>query len=277
MVFRSRVRFLLLIVAGCCGVARAAPRDDLRDAENAYLYGDYRRVIEKVTPLIEPDIRLVDLDDQARAYELLGLAHFYLHEEQKARRVFERLIRLDPQRRLDPLVVPPAAIAFYDRLRTEMADELRAEREAFIRRRREEEERRRRENMVEIEREYRRNSRLVAVMPFGIGQFQNGDTALGVAFLTTELAAIGLSIGAYLAVEDLRRPTGRFSSADLPRAESLQTVQVASGAAALGLMVLGAAHALLTFEEHTEVQERVIRPGPGPAGAPIGASLIFDW
>jgi tetratricopeptide (TPR) repeat protein len=265
---------LLLFVAS---VARAAPLDDLRAAEHAYIYGDYRLVIDSVRPLVEPNILLAAATDQVRAYELLGLAHFYLGEKDEARKAFERLIRLDPEHRLDPLVVPPAAIDFYDKIQSGLAGELRAEREAFERRRREEEEAKRRANTVEIQREYRRNSKLVAVMPFGIGQFQNGDVALGATFLASELAAIGLSVGFFVAVEDLRQTDGRVAHADLPRAESMQRAQLISGGAAVGLMILGAAHALLTFKDETTVQERTIRPGPGPAGAPAGLSLEMTW
>ncbi len=246
-------------------------------AQNAYVYGDYEAVIRTITPLVDPDIQLVGIDAQARAWELLGLAHLFLKHEEQARAAFTRLIKLDPERRLDPLVVPPAAIAFFEGIRASLAEELQREREEFVRRQKEEEERRRLANTVEVQKEIRRNSRLVAAMPFGIGQFQNGDAALGAAFLAGELAAIGLSVGFFLAVEDLRQPSGRIARDDIGRAESLQTAQVVSGGAAVGLMVLGAAQALWSFREETLVRERTIKPGPGPAAAPAGASFSIAW
>jgi len=38
------------------------------------------------------------------------------------------------------------------------------------------------------------NSRLVAAIPFGVGQFQNGDVGLGIVFAGAELIAGGASI-----------------------------------------------------------------------------------
>ena len=72
----------------------AGPAEELRDAENSYLCGDYDRVVRKIIPVIEPDLLLSDENKIARAYELVGLAAFFLEDKESARRQFEKLIRL---------------------------------------------------------------------------------------------------------------------------------------------------------------------------------------
>jgi hypothetical protein len=48
-------------------------------------------------------------------------------------------------------------------------------------------------------------SRWLAAVPFGVGQFQNRDVALGVFFAVSEAAAGGAAIAAYAIVEQLSR------------------------------------------------------------------------
>ena len=67
--------------------------------------------LEKTVPLIEPDLQLSDPLRIARAYEL-GLAAFFLEDKESAQRHFEKLIRVQPEFRLDPVKVPPSAVSF---------------------------------------------------------------------------------------------------------------------------------------------------------------------
>ena len=246
--------------------AHAGPLEELSDAENWFLYGNFDKVVEKLSPLVEPKSQLADRKDLGRSYELLGLSSFYLRHEPDARKYFERLIRLDPDHQLDPLVVPPPAIRFFTDLHDSLRAELEKQKEALQRELREEDERRRRANLV-IERvELVRNNRLVAAIPFGIGQFQNEDMGLGTAFLACEVALTGASVGFYLAVSNLRQPTGRFAHTDMSRAQTYQALQLATGIGALLAVAGGILQAELTFRENTAVSRQVYAPGTGPTG-----------
>lgn len=252
--------------------AHATPEDELRDAENSYLYGDYPRVIAKLTPIVEPDILLADPEDLVRAYELLGLASFFLDRTDAARTWFERLIRFRPDARLNPVLVPPPAVAFFDDIRAALADEIAAMREALRRQQAEEEERRRRALLTQVRVETRVNSRLVASLPFGAGQFQNGDTALGYTLLATQAATSITSLACFLAIEDLRLPTNRFDRADIDRVETLRDVQVWTGAIALVLMAGGIVHAWATFVDEAPLREIALPPPAAPA-----EGSLFHW
>ncbi len=242
----------------------ADPERELADAENSYLYGDYPRVVRKLTPLVEPDVLLVSATDQAQAYELLGLAHFFLDQRELARKYFERLIKFRPDYELNPVLVPPPVVAFYGELHETLADEIKRRRDELRRQEEAEQERRRLASTIVYER--RLNSRFVASMPFGMGQFQNEDPGLGALFLGTELLATGLSFGFYLAVLDLRAEDGTFARGDVARAESLQQAQLVSGGIALALVLGGILEAHLAFDADDGLTE--VRPGPviGPQG-----------
>lgn len=269
----------LAILAGAAVVAseaHASPEDALRDAENAYLYGDYPGVIEKLTPLVEPDILLAAPDDLARAYELLGLSTFFLDRIDDARGWFERLIRFRPDARLNPVLVPPPAVGFFEDVRESLADEIARMQAALEQARREEEERRRLALLTRVQVDTRVNSRLVATLPFGAGQFQNGDEALGYALLATQVAAVGTSVACYLAIEDLRQPDNLFDRADVQNARTLQDVQLWSGGIALALMVGGVVHAWATFVDEVPLRE-VAQPPPAGVGAPVEGLLRWTF
>lgn len=278
MLHRARAAAAVIVLGlGCIvGTAYAAPEDDLRDAENSYLYGDYPRVVRKLTPLVQPDILLANPDQLAVAYRLLGLAHFFLDQPDDARTHFERLIRLRPDTRLNPVLVPPPAVAFFDTIRDELADELARMEEAMRAQREAEEARRRAAMLARVKVDVQVNSRWVAVLPFGVGQFQNGDDTLGYIFLGTELATAGASLGLYWFIEGLRQPNGFFDRGDVERAESLQVAQQITGWIAIGLMVIGATEALVGFIDERPLRETTLPPPPGLEGELLPDALGND-
>ncbi len=257
-----RALLLVILVLATASTTLAAPADGLRDAENSYLYGDYPRVIRKLTPLVDPDIMLPEPEQQARAYELLGLAHYFVDDQGNAKKFFQRLIRLRPDRRLDPVLVPPPVVAFFEQIKASLAQEIEATREALRKEKEAEEARRRRALATLVVSEVQVNSQLEAMLPFGIGQFQNRDKTLGYVFLASEILAIGTSAGLYLGIESMRRPDGRFGSEDLDQVEMMQYGQLTAGWLAVALVALGAAHALYHFEEQLPIDTLKAPPNP---------------
>ena len=117
--------YLFFFVCLHGGYIYAGPAEELRDAENSYLYGDHDRVVRKIIPVIEPDLLLSDENKIARAYELVGLAAFFfwrirkvLDDNSKSSFVYGTNFRLDPVK------VPPPAISFFDQLRDELKDDI---------------------------------------------------------------------------------------------------------------------------------------------------------
>lgn len=262
MRYRSGLLLLLIFTSPVF----AGPKEDLRDADNSYLYADYQRVLKKIVPLIEPDLTLSDPIDIARAYELGGLAAFYLKDEKSAGRYFEKLVRLKPNFRLDPVKVPPPAVAFYNNIRDQLADEIARIQTALTKLAEEEKERERLRNLVTIQRDIQLNSRLTALVPFGVGQFQNGDRGLGQFFLSTQVLSATGSMILFMSVESLRTESGRFRNADMDRARQLRSAQLITGVSALCLAVVGVLEAQISFESERVIGTERISNDKTPSG-----------
>ncbi len=149
-------------------------------------------------PLTDPDVI-----ETARIYDatcLLGL-----DKPEAADEPLRAAIRKNPQMRApDSLVFPQKVVDRFLKVREELYSELRAaEAQAIDKARRQAREKQRRDSedwarMLLLERLARqevlitKNHRYIAMVPFGVGQFQNADKPLGWLFFGAE-AALGIS------------------------------------------------------------------------------------
>ena len=157
-----------------------------------------------------------------------------MEDKESARRQFEKLIRLRPNFRLDPVKVPPPAISFFDQLRDELKDDIARIRAALQKHAEEEERKKRLANLVKVRRDVKIN-RISSLLPFGVGQFQNDDQTLGQFFLVSQVLTAATSIGFFLGVESMRTSSGRFRASDVTRARQFRTAQMTTGVTALAL------------------------------------------
>src|ERR1051325_3434694 len=203
--------------------ARAAV-EAMNRARATFEYGDYPQASKLLSQLVETG-RFESATLRAEAYRLLGLSLFYQGRRGEAYSAFLEYLYLDPDAELDPFYVPPAAVSFFDSVKKE-AEPLRAQKraeqeaqkraaaeEAERRKQREEDEQRRKlmELQPNIERRVVQHEFWVTMMPFGIGQLQNGDRSLGIALATGQLLSGAASAGSALLIEQLRdNATGKF-------------------------------------------------------------------
>lgn len=260
------------------------PGENLKRARDAFEYGDYARVVQLAKGLPESGALPVEVD-RIDAYRILGLSHFYLRQTTEAEQAFLGLLRQNPDYQLDPFYVPPIAVAFFDEIRKRNEPYLAPIRERRNRQVREEqaaeraraeEERRRREAEsrplvvekpvpVYVDRQVLEHSRFVASMPFGLGQFQNGDAGLGVGLLAGQALSGALSVAAFVAIEALRQPdTGRFAGGDLGAARTFDAVKWIGAGLFYLLWAGGAADAHLRF-----VPSRLVEPPAAAPAAPL--------
>src|SRR5262249_28652071 len=198
-------------------------------ARVTFEYGDYPQASKLLSALVEGG-RFESLSLRAEAYRLLGLSLFYQGRKGEAYSAFLEYLYLEPDAQLDPFYVPPAAVSFFDQVKKEAEPKLaplraqkRAEIEARQKQAAEEAERRRQRELEEegkrlqqitpqVERRVVQREFWVSMMPFGIGQLQNGDRTLGAILATSEVIAGAASAGSALLIEELRDPaTGKFS------------------------------------------------------------------
>ena len=143
--------------------------------------------------------------------------------------------------------------------------------EAERRRQRELEAERRRlqEISPSIERRVIQHEFWVTMMPFGIGQFQNGDRKLGTFLAVSQLVTGAASAGSALLIEQLRdNATGKFDdtgpgATPYKSAQRLNVVKWVGAALFYGLWVGGAIQAAINFKPEEQLPDRLLQPGQG--------------
>jgi hypothetical protein len=250
---------------------RAASLDPLATLEagrDAYQRRQYARAEELVRPLLYPRVELAARADVLEAHKLLALSSLFSKREPEARQEVVALLALDPDFQLDQFVEPPQAVAFFEAVRRDQEERLRE----FRRRQREEEERRqqeeqaqrtearRRAERITIEKTITPHSRLLALVPFGVGQWQNGHRRRAIAFAATELLLGAVSLGAWAAIE-ARYPARTVPAADVSTARALLGTQLGAGAAFWGLVVSGIIEAQVHYTPSTVMTRELAASG----------------
>jgi tetratricopeptide (TPR) repeat protein len=190
---------------------------DFEAARRSYDQQSYEKAAKNLESLVggpvpratNPVVRL-----EARKY--LGATYLFLGREDDAREQFRLLLEEDPNYEIDPVAFPEAVVQMFQQVQGQFAKE-RAQREAL------EEARSQRERAGELEEMIRQqqriqgleelaatetvekvNSRWIAALPFGIGQFQNENRNLGIMFAVTESAFLAASIATFVGHNSLR-------------------------------------------------------------------------
>jgi hypothetical protein len=213
--------------------------------------------------------------ERIEAYKILGLSYLYSKKptpEQanlKARDAFFGLLKQDPDFQLDPLFVPPDAIAFFDRIRQEEEPALAPVRKIHneLKQKEAEQEKIRREAQPGKPRivNVAVSSPVVALLPFGFGQFQNGSIPLGIGMAVGQGAGAITSILSYIMVEALRDPvSGEYSGNNYQLAKNFGITQLVGAGLFFGLWIAGVAEAFAHFVPTHPL------PDAPPSAAPTG-------
>lgn len=227
------------------------PHIAFRVAENTFRYQDYDRAVELLEKLLYPEVVLLE-DDEIKAREYLGASHWWLKHFDRAQEEFTSLLTRRPEHRLDAFYYPAALIAFFDgvheklvRLKVIAPDGSApptvtppAAREVVI----------------------EKHSLVLCFVPFGVGQFQNGDTAKGVVFLVTETLALATNIASYFIIDSLREDDGFIAPQNIDRARSFEIVLYASLGTLAALVVGGTVDALVFYEPQVESIRPLVPP-----------------
>jgi len=262
-----------LIAAGPTGVlpiTPTSPRDTFDRGRTAFERAEYRRAIEILNPLLYPDMLLDSEGEQVAAHRMLAVAYLFENKPDDARREFLKLLRLRPSFRFDPLLDSQRVVTFFD---TVLKEE-----EATIKKLKELKDERDRARAAKDARaaailnapativRYERHSMAVALIPFGAGQFQNGETRKGWWLLGTESALAAISLGAFVTnfalygfsserpcTTDDRPdggtcPTGSIDHSAEDTSRLLLRVQVGSGVAFFAVAIWGVVDAVRNFK-----------------------------
>lgn len=245
MPLRTMVIAAIMITSA---TARATPSEDFSNARQKFLTGAYQETVALITPLLyPPPPKLTTEQEAAEAHLLLAVAYYEMGQILAAEREWKEALKID-----QGLTVGPPAF-------NEKQSEFFTERkEAYERERRlrEEAETKQRiiDNMVVID----RSNFYYNLIPLGVGQFQNDQTGKGLAFLFSQLGFGGASVGIWV-FQGLRYGfrNGKVPTEELDAAETLQAIQIGTGAIALGLIAWGVVDAFVYYEP---TRSRKLRP-----------------
>lgn len=214
--------------------------------------------------------------------------------EAEAERLLQDMLRDDPDARLDQTQFDPGFALFFDVLRGRMQGELEQIRTQRVLSREEAEARRvAREELLRrlatSERHAEEVPRALMWIPFGVGQFANGQTALGVVFLSLELALTATCITSYALHQSVYPDNGVFKTFD--EAAYARTLLVTNWAAAGTLLLLsvgGVVQANLAWRPvlrtttvprplPRELEGFRLSMGLSPDGTGVGATLRLTF
>jgi hypothetical protein len=270
------------MIALMLALALATPDADLKRARDRYEFGAYadaaaaaRTLLDSAPDLPEP-LALEGL-------RILGLAEYQLGNRAASKEAFLRLLRLDPDQSLDPFLVPPPIVEFFDQIRTEAEPQLAPIRESkklLAEQERQAEEARRRFLAEEQVRTgpptkvvlVQEHVYLLNFMPFGVGQFQNGDNTKGIILAVSQVVFGAINIGAIFAYSAIAGDSSRrctvsnpnnCSNPPIPDSDrdllnSIAIVKYVSAGLFWGSYVYGVADALIHYVPRVETE---ITPG----------------
>jgi tetratricopeptide (TPR) repeat protein len=215
-----RTTLIGLVVVLMAAFALPAAADELSDFEAArrnydkQSYARAARELESLVGGVVPRARNPVVRLEARKY--LGATYLFLGKEKAAREQFRLLLEEDPDYDIDPVAFPEAVVKTFQEVQAQVTKE-RAKKKAREAAR---QQRERAGELEELIRQQQRiqaleelattetvekvNSRWIAALPFGIGQFQNENRKLGIMFAVTESAFLAASIATFIGHNSLR-------------------------------------------------------------------------
>jgi hypothetical protein len=187
-----------LVAAGPSGPVPGAPsaREAFDRGRTAFGRAEYARAIEILHPLLYPEVLLDSEGEVVQARRMLGVAYLFENKPEDARREFHKLLELRPDYRFDPLLDPQRVVDFFNGvLKDDEAVIAEMERRRLARQKKIEPPPMR--HLPAIVLRYERHSFAVNFVPFGAGQFQNGQRRKGWLFLGAEAVLGAVSVGAF--------------------------------------------------------------------------------
>jgi hypothetical protein len=173
----------------------------LSEAQARLNAGDYYEARELTAPLLEDES--LARGDRAEALRLNGLARFFLGDREGAEESLLGFLELEPEAHLDPALVPPLGIAFFEDVRNRHWAQISKFRK----------------------KPKRRGYAVVNLVPFGAGQFQNGDRVKGWSLAVSEGLLGATALTTFLVLVANANPDG---TSDLPSADAVKSINQAS-------------------------------------------------
>ena len=243
-----------LLVPGFLLLAAAGPAEDvparLSEAQTRFAEGDYPAAAQIAGPLAsDPALARADRGEAWRLYGL-SLALMGLRAESEA--ALLEYLKIEPEAHLDPALVPPDAVVFFEDVRARHAGELR----------------------IAKPRPRRRRYWLLNFLP-PWGQHQNREPVKFWLVGATEALLLGTNITTYILLRrDCRSDTNECASTE--RAKLLRTINLASGLVLVPVAIYGIVDGLRGYRRISRAEERTqFTVAPTGDGFVLGVTARF--
>lgn len=212
----------------------------LREALDQYDFGEFDKACATLDRLkTDPSF---DTEARLKTLKYLGACRHALQDEPSARAAWTSLLDADPRANLDPVQFPPDMVAFFGAIKQSHAAKPEPKPPAVGPPR-----------VVETVPPKRpAKSKAKAWLPFGVGQFQNGQDTKGYWLAGFQGVTLAAGVGGLVLFESKKRSGGFLSGGefdDPDEAETLQTLYVAGFVGFAALYAYGVFDALANFDE----------------------------
>jgi hypothetical protein len=240
----------LVVLLLSAALAHATPSEDLERARQSFRAGDFQTALPLLSFLLYPTPRLARSDDLLEAHVLLGACGFETGDRAIARREFEQALYLAADSALDPQLFSAGAVRFFEDTKT--AIEERTRRNADKRVLAEERERllKYRESLIV----YEVRPFYVNFVPFGAGQFQNGDRTKGLLFSTAQALTFAASAGIWVYLTSQYGYNGRVPPEDAENVRLMQQLEIGAGIAFWSIYSWSVVDSLLHYKPRAQVE-----------------------
>jgi hypothetical protein len=237
--------------------------DRIAQGEAIFQIQNYERVIETLDRLAGHP-RLEGRPDHIRVLEMLGASHWFLGARDSARLVFGLLFRESPFHRLDGFIYPAELIDFYEVRRRELVTAgiipaTPSETDSFAGRR-----------VLVREVTSTEAPAVVYLMPFGVGQFVNGDSGKGAAVAVIQGIGAATMIASWIGIEGLKvGDTNRVLPEDGGQARLLEALWYGGMGVMSATWAFSIVDGFLSRDTTPRVNERfeLLEPGARPPAA----------
>ena len=291
---------LLVATPARPGEPRSTPHEAFDRGRTAFGRAEYKRAIDLLHPLLYPEVLLDSEGEVVQAHRILGVSYIFSGRSEEAKREFHKLLELRPDYRFDPLLDPQQVVDAFNAVVKEEESEIVA-----IEARR---KRRDQEIAARLQREarlhppsttivrYERHSYLLNFVPFGAGQFQNGQRRKGWLFFGVETALAAISVGSFTSNFALyganphRKclqpvdptdscPRDRIDHSQEETSRTLLRVQVISGGLFFAAAIWGVVDAVRHYQRDILMTEPLAGPPPAVQVGltPFGLSAALSF
>jgi len=230
---------LLLAFVSAINVTQANAASYLNRLESASRQTkakEYEQAIKQTQPLLDK-LLLDTVEEIILAHRILGVAHCELGDQQQAAEHFQALVAFSPSESVSKLVSTKPCQTLFDEIRAGRSTSTAVSKAASSADGSSVETVRTTSHLDTMPMPSQSTSTWKLYVPFGVGQFANGQRAKGLAFASGEVALMGLAISSFLLFQSEKNSDGTFSDPDL--ASTYRALYWSSLGVGIGVMAWG--------------------------------------